>query len=62
MEDTETKTLKLTNELMDLFYKGTEINNLAVKIKLKEDANIIQQKRRPIPIHLQDQEAQAPNV
>ena len=46
---------------MDLFYKGTEIKNLAVKIKLKEDANIIQQKRRPIPIHLQDQEAQAPN-
>ena len=29
-----------------------------MKINLKEDANIIQQKRRPIPIHLQDQVAE----
>ena len=28
-----------------------------MKINLKEDANIIEQKGRPIPIHLQDQVA-----
>ena len=29
------------------------MNGLEVKIQLKEDAKLIQQKERPIPIHLQ---------
>ena len=58
MDDTEKKILKLKNEFKDLFYNNTEIKNLSVKINLKEDANIIQQKGRPIPIHLQDQVAE----
>ena len=41
----------------DLFYNNNEIKGLEVKIKLKEGAQIIQQKGRPIPIHLQDQVA-----
>ena len=53
----EKKILKLKNEFKDLFYNNTEIKNLSVKINLKEDAKIIQQKGRPIPIHLQDQVA-----
>ena len=53
----EKKILKLKNEFKDLFYNHTEIKNLSVKINLKEDAKIIQQKGRPIPIHLQDQVA-----
>ena len=43
--------------MKDLFDNYTEIKNLSVKINLKEDAKIIQQKGRPIPIHLQDQVA-----
>ena len=58
MDDTEKKILKLKNEFKDLFYNNTEIKNLSVKINLKEDANIIQQKGRPIPLHLQDQVAE----
>ena len=49
MDDTEKKIIKLKNEFKDLFYNNTEIKNLSVKINLKEDANIIQQKGRPIP-------------
>ena len=55
LDETEKKILKLKNEFKDLFYNNTEIKNLSVKINLKEDAKIIQQKDRPIPIHLQDQ-------
>ena len=58
MDDTEKKILKLKIEFKDLFYNNSEIKNLSVKINLKEDANIIQQKGRPIPIHLQDQVAE----
>ena len=43
--------------MKDLFDNYTEIKNLSVKINLKEDAKIRQQKGRPIPIHLQDQVA-----
>ena len=32
-----------------------KIKTLSVKINLKEDAKIIQQKRRPEPTHLQEQ-------
>ena len=31
----------------------TTVNRIEVKIQLKDDANLIQQKGRPIPIHLQ---------
>ena len=58
MDDTEKKILKLKNEFKDLFYNNTEIKNLSVKINLKEDANIIQQKGHPIPIHLQNKVAE----
>ena len=58
LDDTEKKILKLKNELKDLFYNNTEIKSLSVKVNLNEDANIIQQKGRPIPIHLQDQVAE----
>ena len=51
------KILKLKNEFKDLFYNNTETKNLSVKINLKEGANIMQQKGRPIPIHLQYQVA-----
>ena len=38
---------------------NTEIKGtVVVKINLKENANILQQKRRPIPIHLQYQVAE----
>ena len=55
LDETQKKILKLKNE----FYNNTEIKNLSVKINLKEDAKIIQQKARckPVPIHLQEQVA-----
>ena len=56
LDDTE-KILKLKNEFKDFFYNNTETKNLSVKINLKEGANKMQQKGRPIPIHLQDQVA-----
>ena len=58
MDETEKKILKLKNEFKDLFYNNTEIKDLEVKIDLKEDAKIIQQKVRPVPIHLQNQVAE----
>ena len=57
LDETEKKILKLKNEFKDLFYNNSEIKNFSVKINLKEDAKEIQQKNRPIPIHLQDQVA-----
>ena len=57
LDDTKKRILKLENEVKNLFCNKTEIKNLSVKTNLKEDASIIQQKGRPIPIHLQDQEA-----
>ena len=57
-DETEKKILKLKNEFKDLFYNNTEIKDLEVKIDLKEDAKIIQQKGRPVPIHLQNQVAE----
>ena len=58
MDDNEKRILKLKNEFKDLFYNNTEIKDTVVKINLKENANIIQQKGRSIPIHLQDQVAE----
>ena len=60
MDENEKKTLKLKNEFRDLFYNNTEIKNTVVKINLRENANIIQQKRKPIPIHVQDHVAEEP--
>ena len=58
MHETEKKILKLKNEYKDLFYNNTEIKDLEVKLDLKEDAKITQQKGRPVPIHLQNQVAE----
>ena len=55
LDNTERKIIKLQNDFKDLFYNNKEIKNLSVKINLKTGAQIIQQKGRPIPIHLQDQ-------
>ena len=58
LDEIEKKILKLKNEFKDLFYNNTELKDLEVKIDLKEDAKIIQQKGRPVPIHLQNQVAE----
>ena len=58
MDKNDKRILKLKNEFNDLFYNNTEIKDTVVKRNLKETANIIQQKGRPIPIHLQDQVAE----
>ena len=52
MDENDRRVLKLKKEFKDLFYNNTEIKDTVVKINLKENANIIQQKGRPIPIHL----------
>ena len=57
LDNMDKKIIKLQNDFKDLFYNNKEIKNLSVKIQLKEGAQIIQQKARPIPIHLQDQVA-----
>ena len=61
LDETQRKILKLKNEFKDLFYNNTEIKNLSVKRNLKEDAKIIQQKGRPVPIHLQEHVAMKSN-
>ena len=58
LDNTERKIIKLQNDFKDFFYNNKEIKNLSVKINSKTGAKIIQQKGRPIPIHLQDQVAQ----
>ena len=57
LDNMDKKITKLQNDFKDLFYNNKEIKNLSVKTQLKEGAQIIQQKGRPIPIHLQDQVA-----
>ena len=44
---------KLKTNFKKLFNENHTVNGLEVKIQLKEDAKLIQQKGRPIPIHLQ---------
>ena len=44
LDESERKYIKLNNECNDLFYKKNAIKDLVVKVNLKEDANIIQQK------------------
>ena len=57
LDNMDKKIIKLQNDLKQFFYNNKEIKNLSVKIQLKEGAQIMQQKGRPIPIHLQDQMA-----
>ena len=57
LDNTDKKIIKLQNDFKNLFYNSREIKNLSTKVQLKEGAQIIQQKGRPIPIHLQDQVA-----
>ena len=40
-------------KIQKIFNKNHTVKGLEVKIQLKEDAKLIQQKGRPIPIHLQ---------
>ena len=58
MDENDKRILKLKNEFKDLFNNNTEKKDTIVKIYVKENANIIQYKGRPIPIHLQDQVAE----
>ena len=45
---------KILSELEDLFKNNHTIKNLTLDLQLKKDAKPIQQKGRPVPIHLQD--------
>ena len=49
----DTDVTKLKTKFKKLFNENHTVNELEVKIQLKEDAKLIQQKGRPIPIHLQ---------
>ena len=46
--------MELKKKFKKLFKINTTIKNIQVDINLKPDAKIIQQKGRPIPIHLQE--------
>ena len=50
-EDPDITTLK--RRFRKLFNENHTVNGIEVKTQLKEDAKLIQQKGRPIPIHLQ---------
>ena len=50
-EDPDITSLK--RKFKKLFHENHTVEGLEVKIQLKEDARLIQQKGRPIPIHLQ---------
>ena len=51
IEDPDITTLK--RKFKKLFHENHTVEGLEVKIQLKKDARLIQQKRRPIPIRLQ---------
>ena len=51
------KIADLKNEFKDLLYNNYETKDLSVKNNLKEGSQTFEQKRRPIPMHLQDQVA-----
>ena len=55
LDEPEKKLINLKTKFKGLFYNNNETKDLVVKVNLKDDANIIQQKGQPIPIHLQDQ-------
>ena len=48
LEGTETRIINFQNDFKELFYNNREIMNLSVKINLKDGAQKIQQKKRPI--------------
>ena len=50
-EDPDITTLK--RRFRKLFNENHTVNGIELKLQLKEDAKLIQQKGRPIPIHLQ---------
>ena len=50
-EDPDVKTLK--RQFKKQFNENHTVKGIKVEMQLKEDAILIQQKRRPIPIHLQ---------
>ena len=50
-EDPDIKSLK--GQFKKLFNENHTVKGIKVEIHLKEDAKLIQQKARPIPIHLQ---------
>ena len=52
----EDPDMKMKTKIKKLFNENHTVNGLEVKIQLKEDAKLIQQKGRPIPIHLQQSE------
>ena len=51
IEDSDITVLK--KRFKKLFNENHTVNGIEVKIQLEEDARLIQQKGRPIPIHLQ---------
>ena len=51
VEDLDITTLK--RKFKKLFHENHTVKGLEMEIQLKEDARLIQQKGRPIPIHLQ---------
>ena len=57
LDNMDKKIIKFQNDFKDLFCNNKEIKNLSVKVHLKEGAQIIQQKEKPIPLHLPDQVA-----
>ena len=50
-EDPDITSLK--RKFKKLFHENHTVEGIEIKIQLKEDARLIQQKGRPIPIHLQ---------
>ena len=50
-EDPDIKLLK--GQIKKLFNENHTVKGIKVEIQLKEDAKLIQQKGRPIPIYLQ---------
>ena len=50
-QDPDIKLLK--RQFKNLFNENHTVKGIKVEIQLKEDAKLIQPKRRPIPIHLQ---------
>ena len=52
-EELSVETKKMVNEFPKLFKRNGKLKNYEVKIRLKEDARIVQQKGRRIPFQLQ---------
>ena len=52
--DLNERRIAIRKRFKDLFEKNHTIKGLEADIKLKPGTQIVQQKARPIPIHLQD--------